>query len=480
MDPTAPKPETNSFPDHDPVPHPVPSTPNPVGTEPFVEQFPAPSEPSVTEPVGPVIANPPTDTPPNPEPPAPKAKKSIFPVLMLLIILVGVAAAGVFFWPQIKDRLLTQSSPSPTPDLSVSSPSPVAMVGSDALAYLKNSDVYLGEEKLSTSSAVFKYAHPSNLDYIVYIEGTKIEVPSGQPYIEPNKVKVVNTASKETTTIFELTPTSPFGNNPDYKIMIRDIGISSAGETIAITTSDSIYFYSLATKQLEKVYENKLSSVTAGSVWGLHNPLFSPDDKKIILTLGHYEGSSQGLFNIETKALTELPYEAYISGEKVVGWTGNSEMLVITYTDQTAENVETVFSKVPVDTLAKSEIAKLPYGWIDVKVAGNTAYLLGTSSTLAGKGPNDVDLYNRFQHIIKVNLQSGQYTESYKLTTEDAEVQETEVKSFSGAKLAPSGEELYVNMSVWRQPPAASQTDIYSLNLSNNSFTKVKEQALVY
>lgn len=105
---------------------------------------------------------------------------------------------------------------------------------------------------------------------------------------------------------------------------LRGFSITDDGQKVIITSNAKIWMYDIAAKATKQVYSNQERAAT--SVF--RDPLLSPDKSKIILTVGHSEGSSSAVLDLTTSTLIELPFSDYVVGERPLTWDGNDIIFI--------------------------------------------------------------------------------------------------------------------------------------------------------
>jgi Tol biopolymer transport system component len=119
-----------------------------------------------------------------------------------------------------------------------------------------------------------------------------------------NQLAVINPDGSTRTTLVDGGPTDandPVMNTLTFPVWSRD------GRTIAYAYQ-GLNFYSLDTGQSIRVLENKFTEVSglklASEIYSPHS--YSPDGKKLLITIGFYEGGTMAIYYPETNTVVRL------------------------------------------------------------------------------------------------------------------------------------------------------------------------------
>lgn len=157
---------------------------------------------------------------------------------------------------------------------------------------------------------------------VIYLAG-KVEIG------KPRSIRVYNLDSKVDKELFKFVSSElPKGNAYLGNNILTDFNISEDGKLIAITTNQKVYIYDLNKNQEVETYIFTKQMNTAA----LSDPVFSLDNKNIILKLRYYEGASNVLLDLKTGEFERTAYSGYGSGSEVLGWS-KSKLIVYEYGD---------------------------------------------------------------------------------------------------------------------------------------------------
>ncbi len=214
----------------------------------------------------------------------------------------------------------TETAPRPSRVPTITLPPIKSTFSYPKVAYMINNDIWTqsspetAKQITQTNGSVSKVAYHTYTDKIAFIKGEVIQEHLKNKRIEPSSVHLISRGiDKE---ILSLT----YSTNGDYTSQLRDLAFSNDGSLLAITTSDSVYIYTISTDQIKKVYT---SEKFGHDLYAFLKPVFSPDNQHVLLTIGYQEGSSNSVLNLQTTVLTDLGNSSYVSGIRYLGWDGS-------------------------------------------------------------------------------------------------------------------------------------------------------------
>ncbi len=251
-----------------------------------------------------------------------------------------------------------------------------------------------------TDGSIYAFDYSYSREKVAYITGTKKTNENNYTNIEPESVHLYSLDTSSDATIYRLTPKILAGNG--YSEQIIAIKFSPDGSILAITTTDSMYFYDVQGGSLQKVFSKPtdLSAGIGSRVYGYHDPLFSPSNSYVVLEAGYYEGSGQDVVNISTGEVTDLPYSSYSSGEVVLGWVSETHFIIAEFESEKPISLY----KVAFPSLEKKLITNVNYSFSQGFLYNDHAYIVAYSLNAENKNNNVV---------IKVNLTDGDINELY-------------------------------------------------------------------
>lgn len=219
----------------------------------------------------------------------------------------------------------------------------------EKLIYQKDEQLWLlttaGESKqITTNQNIFRFQQSNDGSVVAFITGEKTTNPNNYTYIIPSSVYVYLTDSGLGKKVYELTP-KDFGQS-DYAISIKDVEVSEDGSKVAITTSDSLFVYDVASQKLETVFSFPITTPEQSMVYAYSDPQFSPDNTKILFRKGYYEGSSSAFVDLTNNEVKDLPYQAYTSGQTTLGWLDNSTLIINKIQDGDTESASSTIQTV--------------------------------------------------------------------------------------------------------------------------------------
>jgi hypothetical protein len=390
-----------------------------------------------------------------------KSQRGFTPILILIGILILILVTVGTYYFGTKNSVSQNSQTN-----SINTPSPQSQnISQDKnvlAVFIRNRELWqLNQNQESkkitdTGSTVFAFDTLTEKNLLVFITEKLINHSSNFTEIEPDTVflqKIGQPAEK----IFELQPKIVDPNFNDYKLQLRDVGFSKDGRFLAITTSDSLWLYDLTTKKQTNVF-TKIPDLNKGAVYAYSTPIFSPDNKQLILKRGFYEGSDQILVNLASGDIKELGYQSYVSGQIVIDWLNNQEILVSEYTDVTSQ-----------DNISKLKITTLPdqkdqqtfefEGFASVVVNKNDLYI----ATRLNKLHENNSFIDNFDSIIRLNLKTGEQKTLYSAKTTGIDGSD---KSVRNLKLA--SDKLLIGFYQAGHTPKGFY-NIYSLDISGKT-----------
>lgn len=307
-----------------------------------------------------------------------------------------------------------------------------------------------GQEQPVTDSntPVYRFDQSHNGSVIAYISGENVTNDNQYAYIDPTAVRVNIPSTQLDKEIYALQPTIPDKTLGDYVLQIRDVQVTKDGRYVLISTSDSIFRYDVATDELTPVLANPIldfSTFNQGSVWGYSHPQLSPNASQLVFRIGHYEGFSTGLLDLNTNSETELPFSGYTGGERVEDWLSDTRLLLQNYEGPWIPREQSRLSSVdannPTDRTVLAEFS----GTIEQSVlAGDTVYALIFDIVPSQDIPPEEGYTDSVNRIVKIELLTGELTELYSSVQRNVD-QGVQEKQLSNILLDPSGETLYVS-----------------------------------
>lgn len=107
---------------------------------------------------------------------------------------------------------------------------------------------------------------------------------------------------------------------------LSDLAFSPDFKEIYMTTNAQIWKYTISTATLDPFFSDQSEINTSVFL----EPLLSPDRNNMLLSIGHYEGSSSKMLNVSTKELKQMPFGGYVVGTYPIAWYG-SDILALKY-----------------------------------------------------------------------------------------------------------------------------------------------------
>lgn len=256
-----------------------------------------------------------------------------------------------------------------------------------------------------TGGVVFAFDYTADLTSVAYITGVKKTNEYNADWIEPNVVNFQKIGDTHAQEIFRLErKTSP---GAEYAVELKDVRFSPDGKLLGITSSDSFWTYNTVTQSLNQIFTSPMDPTSRNlQVWAYSNPVFSPDNTKVFLTNGYYEGSGISWVDLATKTNTSLPYTAYVSGSVVSGWHSNQEFLLLEYPEPESTAPSTL-SIVNLAGLQKTKSFPIPDRTFSGLKSNDKVYLQAQVQQKTGTSAQGYDLFDQLDEIIELNMSTG-------------------------------------------------------------------------
>lgn len=355
---------------------------------------------------------------PSPEPvgeqavslPQPQNKRILWVLLACVVVALGGLALLVNYLflvpPTFTNRQGGVIAPEPS---STPTPSPLTEMEGDGLFLRANSVIRIskGNQPISYGSgkvSAFSY-NPASMQ-LVTLEGEPEINSANYPIITPNTVVLYDLKNNSRNVLFEIPIRRK--TQSDYVVMLRAVGFSPDGLTLAITSSDSVWIYDIKTKTSTLVYSTPLTdeqlSTGVINVWGYGGPRFSPDKTKLLLSILQYEGAQSAILDLGTKKLAELPYQVGNGGGTfVIDWTAPTELLVL----DTRFDADSIVKRVRLSDFSETMLGNYTGSLHSPVLRGNSLFFI--RQTLAPFNSIEVTEPG-IEELIRLNLETNQST----------------------------------------------------------------------
>ncbi len=279
------------------------------------------------------------------------------------------------------------------------------------LVYLKDGEIWImdrqGRHKkiTDTNEGIYTFREAPDMSLIVFVSGKKVVTPNNFIYVIPDSVFIYSPENEEMKKIYEL-KIKEFPQS-EYAIQITDVGISNDAKKIAITTSDSLFVYDVDKGELEEIFSLPVSDPYSKSIVLLYsNPLFSPDNTKIVFSKNFYERVSKSFVDLTTRNIHDLPIRWEMGLSKhLLGYLDNQTLIISHSNLADYENIiEKLNLNSPENTL---EITRVKGLTLSVDTYQNKVYL-GTLY-YTSPGTNNEEIF----YIYEIDIQTAKKKTSY-------------------------------------------------------------------
>ncbi len=233
----------------------------------------------------------------------------------------------------------TPAPPTATATPTVILPTPTAYVFPTAAAPLDGSFVFIQDgdlfwysdgniTQLTEGPPIFAFDYHPETGRVAYIVGYEQPADYNTAQLAPTHAHLVDLSTGQYTQILEL-PTQWF----PHALFVReleDVGFSPDGSLLAITSSESLWVYELASGQLSQVFSFPVTEGVFPEVYAYENPLISPDHRYVILKQLYMEGGHNALADLSSPGqVTKLSdFLLWVGGKEAVAWLSPDRLLV--------------------------------------------------------------------------------------------------------------------------------------------------------
>ena len=249
-------------------------------------------------------------------------------IIVFLMVLTSLLAIKLFGGQKTTEPVAQGPSPFAQPETSI--PKESTPNTKDVLIYEKDAKLYkLDKDHNSTEIAKYEggvyhsFSYDTGMQYVAFLAG-EVEELNGFINIWPTKVYLHNLKTDTTLKIYELDlPRSECGDG------VKGVKVSADGKFTAITTRNRLVLFNNIEGAMVKAYDLPVGTQFLCAYFG---KAFSPDNEKMLLQIGFYEGGGNSILDFSTGKITETNFSNYVFGKTAHGWVDND---TIVYSEST-------------------------------------------------------------------------------------------------------------------------------------------------
>lgn len=210
------------------------------------------------------------------------------------------------------------------------------------------------------------YSYSPKLNKIAYIDSFEDEKNKETDIIYLHDVK---TGQKEK--LYEMN-VEKIDSRGEYEKRITGVSFSHDSSKLAVTTGESLVIYDLGTKTSETIFDEDRDAMSFG-VFSYTIPYSWPNNNKILLWEGYYEGRGASLYDLSTKQKISLNYMVYYMGESVLGIIENELIVskVVVNSTEKFEDFKSEIYAVDINTLEEKLLTTVKGSVFEGKVSAN-------------------------------------------------------------------------------------------------------------